>query len=90
MGAMSGGCPKCGGLLQAGKYLGEGYEDCVQCGYVRFLEQHSAESDRRHLSEDKESMVTLGDVAGKSRHRSVDGNGQRWGKRKGWTSLPTL
>jgi hypothetical protein len=33
----SAGCPKCGGLLAPNTYFRERYEDCMQCGYVRFL-----------------------------------------------------
>ena len=37
MGFSSRRCPKCGGMLGLGSYLGEWYEDCVQCGYLGFL-----------------------------------------------------
>ena len=30
-------CPKCGGLLMPNMYFREQYEDCMQCGFVRFL-----------------------------------------------------
>lgn len=39
MGATSSGCPRCGGMTILNRYLGAWYLDCVQCGYVRFLEE---------------------------------------------------
>ena len=33
----SAGCPKCGGLLVTNTHFRERYEDCMQCGFVRFL-----------------------------------------------------
>ena len=37
MGLISSCCPKCGGPFALQQYFGEGYADCVQCGYLWFL-----------------------------------------------------
>lgn len=47
-------CPKCGGMLLTSKYLGEWYEDCVQCGYVRFLNRYWQGHAEVHTSVDGE------------------------------------
>lgn len=49
-----GSCPKCGGTLLTSKYLGEWYEDCVQCGYVRFLNRYWQGRAKVHTSVDAE------------------------------------
>lgn len=47
-------CPKCGGTLLTSKYLGEWYEDCVQCGYVRFLDRYWQGRAKIHAGGDAE------------------------------------
>ena len=59
-------CPKCGGLLEVSKYLGEWYADCIQCGYIRFLEEHNPQPDRKHVAQGKDSPASLGEVKGES------------------------
>lgn len=41
MGISSSKCPRCGGILMMGSYIGEWYENCVQCGNLMFLDRHS-------------------------------------------------
>jgi ribosomal protein S27AE len=41
MGLSSRKCPKCGGILMMGSYLGEWYENCVQCGNLMYLDHHN-------------------------------------------------
>ena len=32
-------CPKCHGILRVDEYQGEVYAQCIQCGYLQFLER---------------------------------------------------
>jgi ribosomal protein S27AE len=71
MTSSSAGCPKCGGLLMPNVYFRERYEDCMQCGFVRFLggyfgvhRQGLADSEVERLDDgDKEeSDPSLGEL----------------------------
>lgn len=33
----SSACPKCHGILRVDEYQGEVYAQCIQCGYLQFL-----------------------------------------------------
>jgi len=37
----SASCPKCQGVLKLDEYQGEAYAQCIQCGYLRFLEKEA-------------------------------------------------
>ncbi|MBM4463194.1 MAG: hypothetical protein FJ012_07630 [Chloroflexi bacterium] len=43
-----GNCPRCGGDLRADRYWAQRYEQCIQCGYLSFLE--SMATPASHLS----------------------------------------
>jgi ribosomal protein S27AE len=49
-------CPRCGGTLLTSKYLGEWYQDCVQCGYVVFLDRYWQGRPRTRTSPDAEDQ----------------------------------
>jgi len=38
---MSAVCPKCRGILRIDEYQGETYAQCIQCGYLSFVEKET-------------------------------------------------
>jgi hypothetical protein len=69
MGSSVTGCPKCGGMLVVDRYLGEWYEDCIQCGYVRFLGKHTHDVQPKPLGEDRRWVAWLGELSEESTPR---------------------
>lgn len=72
-------CPKCGGILMIGSYLGEWYENCVQCGNLTFLESYSPPTAGRPLpAEEKwEALLEETKVGSPRRSRSSVRNKRR-------------
>ena len=62
MGLSVTGCPKCGGILMVDRYLGEWYEDCIQCGYVRFLGKHTHDVQPKPMGEDRHWVASLDEL----------------------------
>lgn len=64
-------CPKCGGILMIGSYLGEWYENCVQCGNLVFLERYTPPAAGRPLPAEGKWEAVLEEAQVGSPRKSV-------------------
>jgi ribosomal protein S27AE len=70
MGLSSRKCPKCGGILMMGSYLGEWYENCVQCGNLMYLDHYSPPQAGRSLPSEGRWEAVLEEARAGSVRRS--------------------
>jgi ribosomal protein S27AE len=62
MGLSGTSCPKCGGILMPDRRLGVRYEECLQCGYIRFLGRHILEFQPEPPGDDRNSVDWLDEL----------------------------